>query len=181
VRRPLALAVAGVLVVGAALVSWSAPSPEQVQGPMAVTARVGEPATGRTLRVTVERIRLARAVRGGDWEGSTPGVWLVVRVRAEARLQATSLTGTVTVGDRSWTASERPPTSIGAELLDAGLPMEGDLLFELPRSALGGDAELEIATSSSIRLDSAVRVRLDLSRLAVQDRLTTEDPELVTS
>ncbi len=159
----MAVTAGAALLAGAALVAWSAPSDDDIQSPIATTAKVGETATGRTLRATVQKVEVARVVHGGGWTGTTSGVWLVVRLRAEALLRTTGVSATLTVGDRSWSASERPPTSLSDALLDAGLPAEGDLLFELPRSALAGRGTLQVTASSGARLDSAIRVPLDLA------------------
>lgn len=169
------------LVVAAGLVAGTAPAPSVLQGPIPVGAAVGQQAQGRDIVVTVQGVALARTLRSDDWTGAASGVWVVVRLRAETRLTSGAVTGSLTVGGRTWNVSDRPPVSLDQTSVDPGLPVEGVLAFEVPRSALVDGAILQLGRSPRPQADSAIRVRLDLAGAPVRPSLRVDAPQGVGS
>jgi hypothetical protein len=177
VNRVIA-ALAGLgLLVAAGLVAETAPSPAVLQEPIPVAAAVGQRAQGRDIVVTVQGIALARTLRSDDWTGTASGVWVVVRLRAETRLTSGAVTGSLTAGGRTWNASDRPPVSLDQTSTDPGLPVEGVLAFEVPRSALVDGVVLQLGRTLRPQADSAIRVRLALAVARVRPSLRVDAPQ----
>lgn len=167
--RLAALAGAAVLLVGAVVVHQTTPTVEEQNAPFVTTAEVGEWAEGRTFGVRVEGVGLARELAGGDWSGTTDGVWVVATVTAEAAQEPGTLAGSLTIGDLHFDASERAGSSaLTGVPLSPGLAQRGDLVFEVPADVLrkdGDGARLRLATRRDPLLDSVVEVRVDLAVL----------------
>jgi hypothetical protein len=170
----------------ASFVLHSAPDRELQQSPIAVPGTIGEPVTGRNIRATVHSVAVAETVTAGNgWAGSTPGVWVVVDVSAEAvetDTGATLGTAVLRVGDSTFSASTRPDNATVARVrLATGIPLNGPLMFELPEgmasSAEAAEATVELALNPDPRVDSLLVVPVDLTGLPVQENLDADFPE----
>lgn len=184
-RHLVSAAVLAALLVVAGVVADTAPGESGWQAPIEVGGAIGETLTGRNIEATVLEVRAADAVTTANgWAGATTGVWIVVdaSVAAVVEDEAAPLGYAVLqIGDRSYSASERPGLSTLARAsLSTGIPVTGPLLFEVPRDALGSAdgraARLELGISADPRVDSVLVVPVDLTALAVQPQLETDAP-----
>ena len=157
------------LVVAAWAVAAATPGDELAEEPFRVAASVGERAEGRNIAVTVTDVRAADTVTAANgW--TADGTWVVVdlEVEAVASEQGTALTlATLTIGDRTYGASERPE-SLARQHLSVGGPRTGSLAFEVAEGALEGDGMLHLGVSADPRLDSLIELPVDLDDLTVE-------------
>lgn len=163
-KRWLSWTLGVVFVVGAWLVALATPPEDAREAPFAVTASVGEEATGRDIVATVEGLRRADTVTDGAW--SAEGNWLVVDLSISSRVSPRTLAhATLQIGDRTFAATERADGSLYQQGLTAGVPRSGSLAFELPADLEAGTGVLRLATLSDVRLDSVVEVTVPLSEI----------------
>jgi hypothetical protein len=168
--RWLAAGAAALLLVASWLVAFVTPTDAERDAPFVTSMTVGERATGRNLSVTVEAVRLAHAVHTNRWEADGPTLWVVIELSAEAvhdDIRASLLGMTLRVGDRSYRASERPE-SLWERGLSTGIPTSGVLAFELPQAAATGHGMLDLSLTNDTRVDSVLRLAIDLAALEVE-------------
>lgn len=169
-RRLLPLLAAVALVAVAVALHLTTPDTEESLAPFVVRAEPGQWAEGRSVAARVDGVQVAARVTDGDWTGTTGGVWVVVSMSAETRLDPTTVAASLRLGERRYDASARGGTSTLDGLpLSPGLPSRGDVVFEVPAAALeahGGSARLRVGERFDPELDSAVEVPVDLTAVA---------------
>ena len=168
--RWLAAGAAALLLVASWLVAFVTPTDAERDAPFVTSMTIGEPATGRNLSATVEAVRLAQAVHTNKWEADGETTWVVVDLSAEAvhdDVRASLLGMTLRVGDRTYRASERPE-SLLKRGLSTGIPTSGVLAFELPEAAATGHGVLDLSLAEDTRLDSVLRLDIDLAALDIE-------------
>jgi hypothetical protein len=179
--RLLSWSAALMLLVAAWLVAWITPDGTRgYQEPFAVAATVGEPVVARNLAMTIDDLALADGVSSGRW--SATGTWLVVTadawvVRNETEAQVRE--AFLTVGDRTFRASERPGNfSTSATLfrfpLTLELPRRGAIAFELPEDVIADSGVLQFSFGNGVDdptahakllSDAVIELPVDLSTL----------------
>lgn len=182
-RRPLAWIAGAALAITAGVLTALTPSDDAVIGPFLAHGEIGEAAASRTLIATVTEAAFADQVAAEeDWEAE--GNWLVVTVVASARtteVDAQIRLATLTIGDRTFHASERPSTSFLDVPLRVGTDAVGTLAFELPADVTTGTAELRLTTRyATPELDDMIAVPIALDGLPRVDRMDVPEPGLVT-
>jgi hypothetical protein len=175
-RRLATVAVAAGLVGLAAVVTLTTPDEEDLTVPFAVRADDGETVTGRDIQARLSDPRLGEEATVGSWRGTTAGVWLSVEATVSPVVAPGIVDAQLTVGDYVFLSTSRPSTDTVTERAgEAGLPLSGVILFELPDTVAelpGADrAALTLATSSDPRLDSVIEYRIDLTALDVEPSL----------
>lgn len=184
--RARAIAAGGVLLAAALGISTLVPSEELMQSSYVTRVReLGVPVDLRAFSVTVTGARLADRVQTPEWTGTTEGVWLVVDLEFERRVDRGGITGGLRIGPNRYLLSERP----GLDAIDdggfgmPGLPWAGSMLVELPESALelpgARDAVLRIGTDSDAFLDDVAELHLDLTSLPRERSITVQPPARV--
>jgi hypothetical protein len=173
VTKPLAFVGALVFVALAFVAARTEPQEEFGFAPFAVRVEQGERGEGRGLQGAVDDARLADVVHLTSWTGTTTGVWLVVDVRMMTTENPSLAYATLRVGDRTWSASTRPGSrAMNSGGLEAGLPIAGSFVFELP-AELRDDPHARTATvhlseNSDTRMITVIEVELDLTTLAYE-------------
>jgi len=155
------------------------PGDDFADQPFVTQARIDEPAEGRNLRITVLDAR--RADHVSDERGwSADGTWVLVSFEAEAlssEKDSTLSRALLRIGDRAYTVSDRP--SVGADArthLAVGVPKLLTAAFEILDEDADAQATLELGFAKyDARLDSEIRLALDLAELDVDD--TAEIPD----
>lgn len=150
------------LLVAAWVVALITPPEDAAEAPFVTAAAIGEQVSTRTLTATIRDVRVAERVSAGGWEAE--GTWIVVDLDIAASLdeEASQLAGaSLTVGDRTYRASERPPSLFRASL-NVGIPQSGSLAFELPPDATDDTAVLRLSEDDEIRLDALIELTVDL-------------------
>lgn len=135
---------------------------------------VGQTATIRNLSLVVTDVHAARSITDATgW--SADGTWLVVDVDAaavESQYGSALAFAELTIGDRTFSATERGASLFRSGALVPGVMRHGSLAFELPSDALAGTAELRLANTLRVEDDGVIEVPIDLDGLAVQDSVT---------
>lgn len=169
VKPVVALGAIG-LVALAFAVARTEPGEDALTQPFATHVEPGERGEGRNVVAVVDGWQLADRVTLRSWTGETTGVWLVVDTRMGTVTRGKLAYAELRVGDRLWTPSLRAGLgSMQSTSLDAGLPMAGSFVFELPAELLedpdAARAVLRLSTDSDPRMDSVVELELDLATL----------------
>jgi hypothetical protein len=180
-RPALALPAGLGLLLLAFGVAYSTPGDAQVQAPFPVTGEVGDQIVSQHLVATVNDVGLTEVVELDFWRGTTSGVWLVVDATIQARIERTGVDANVFIAGVRYAATNRTSTdTVDGRVADAGFPVTGSILIELPADAQtmpGADsATLRISPGLNARLDSVIELRLDLTQLDVADRVALETP-----
>jgi len=170
--------------IGAAfLLHFTEPTDEQLQGPFVTYARFGQQVEGRDLTWIAEDAYLADRLTSAEWVGETDGIWLVIEGTISSKLGITSPDVSVLIGERRYSASDRPGDAALGGSLDAGLPQAGAFAFELPRSVLDGvdgkRVTARFATGFRVRLDSAIDMVLDVTELDHRTSAALPQPGVV--
>jgi hypothetical protein len=161
-RAWIAWSVGVALLAAAWLVALVTPPEDAAEAPFPVTADLGEEVSTRTITATVQDARVAEHVTARGWEAD--GTWVVVDldVAATTDERGARLRGaTLTIGERTYRASERPRSLFEADLR-AGIPQRGSLAFEVPAGAADDAAVLRLSEDSETRLDALIEVPVDL-------------------
>ena len=177
--------VAAGFIAATVVVSLLQPSDEFQQSPF-VTRMAGFdiPSNARAITVTATDAALADRVQTPDWLGDTEGVWLVVDLTFEPRIDRGGIAGEVRIGDTVYRASQRVESGIDSAIADPGLPWAGALLFELPASVLdrpeAGTTLVRFSSRDDTRLDEVLELVIDLGSLPHEASLSVPEPGRVT-
>lgn len=160
-------------------VAYSTPGDAQVQAPFVVSGEQGEQIVSEHLIVTVNDAQLADEVVVDEWRGTTSGLWLVVDATVEARTERSTVDVDVFIAGVRYPASGRISTkAVDGRVADAGFPVTGPVLVELPADILeragARAARVRVSTGLDSRLDSVIEVELDLTSLEQHDQVERE-------
>lgn len=185
-RRHTAVLLTAGFVAAALGLSVLVPSEDFQQGPyVEVIPALDAKVDSREFSITVMGARLADRVQTPEWTGMTPGVWLIVDIVFERRIDRGPITGSFRIGDTDYLLSERAELASidGAASSQPGIPWAGSMLIELPTEALAKpDADrsvLRFATRSDPRLDGVLDYEIDLTALDHEKSVTIFEPERV--
>lgn len=141
------------------------------------TGETGEPVIADNLEVVVTDVHAARSVVDANgW--SADGTWVVVDIDAAAvdsQDAAAIRLAELVIGDRLFTASERPVSARQAIPLVPGVSRSGSLAFELPPDALVGTATLRLGTTTIGALRPVAEIPLALDDLAVEQQVQLDE------
>ncbi|MEI3848831.1 MULTISPECIES: hypothetical protein [unclassified Microbacterium] len=178
-RGPASWAItAALLAVGGVVVALTPPE-HAGEEPFPVVVEIGERGVGRNIDVTVHDVRRVRELSEPPDDTSylprTPwtatGNWVVVDLDAAAVVQqvGAQLGGAfLEIDGRTYQATERPESLYRIPLVP-GVPRSGSVAFELPDGLSPGRAVLAFSATWDPRVDSQIRVPIDLSDVSVQD------------
>ena len=160
-------AAAGMAAVAVAIgagIKWIGPDPASALRPFAKAGAPGESLNVRTFTITVQTARAATSLQAGGAAQPTQGVWVIVRVRLIANLEPTHV-GYAAVRDgagRTFLASDRvkQPLIDGSRAFQPGIPIEGEVVFEVPQDALDGLTVLFAAHPDRLAMDTMAEVVL---------------------
>ncbi len=138
------------------------------------------------MTVTVTGARLADRVQTPDWTGTTDGVWLLVDIAFDRRIELGSIKASLRIGDVDYATSRRTDDTIDRSAFpQPGLPWAGTVLVELPKSVLDDaaatSAVMRFAAQELPRLDGALDFTLDLTALDHQTSITLQQPGRVAT
>ena len=179
-RARSALAGLGLLALAFG-VAFSTPGTAQVEAPFAVSGDVGERVVSQHLVVTTHAMTLAHEVVVDTWVGTTSGVWLVVDATAEARTERSTLGTAVFIDGVEYGSTTRTSSdTLDGRVVDAGFPITGSVLVELPADILdrpgARSATVRFSTDGDVRLDSVIEMEVDLTALDVENRAERDVP-----
>ncbi|GAB3972402.1 hypothetical protein V1634_07505 [Plantactinospora veratri] len=172
------------LAVGGAIANWrpvNGGGAEARERPFVQPGRFGETVSTRVFDATVLDVRGAARVASGGEAYDTAGIWIVLRVRLTTRDEATSV-GYAALRDqrdRTFRATTRFTQSlVGAgRVLQPGIPVEGDLAFEVPRDAATRLTAYFGQQQVDIRMDDLAEVPLPtLDRARIDEWASASAP-----
>lgn len=181
----------GVLVLGAlavgGLVNSRAPDTDHRERPFVTTGVVGKAVDARAFDVTVLSVRgTMKLAQSGKWH-DTGGVWVLVRVRLAARDEPATV-GYAAVrdaADRTYLATVRITQPLVARPLQPGIPVEGEIAFEVPPK-VGPTLAIRLAAPLlDQRMDAVAEIPLKIKSSMVDqwlketDVTTLDDAEVV--
>lgn len=190
-RGALAWGTGMAMLVAAWFVAWITPDGEErITDPFSVSAGIGERVEAGNLGVQVHSATMTEGVVFDGWRAG--GTWLVVSLDAWLTQKEAATIGRayLTVGDRTFTASERPgnydmAAALNGGSLHVGVPRSGGLAFEIPtdaagpatlRLAAGGDLSA-LSANDNLAGDAVITLELDLSQLERSTRLALPETE----
>jgi hypothetical protein len=131
--------------------------------PFAVRVGLGETARARTLTATGLSVRGAVIISDGGPAHETGGVWVIVRIRATALDEPTPM-GYAALRDARgrefWASNRVKQTFSGGRNLQPGIPVEGEIAFEVPRDAATHVTLLLAERPHEHRMDSMIEIDL---------------------
>ncbi|WP_298867649.1 hypothetical protein [uncultured Microbacterium sp.] len=173
-RKALPWALTAVLLAGAWVVNAVALPDSASEAPFVSAATVGGTATAGNLTAKVIGVHAARSIN--DPSGWTAeGTWLVVELDAEAvdsQYGSMLSVAELTIGDRTFRATERGQTMFRTGALVPGVMRHGALAFELPEDALKGTAALRLANASTVADNGVIELPIDLGGIPIEDDIT---------
>lgn len=170
-RGLVAVLVAAGLAAIAVAVDGTVPGPTARYAPFSASG--SDVVTSGPLTVEVHQATLATSIVVDGEELSTTGVFVVV----EATVAWTGMTEFVArdlvVDGIVFDASTKAPTSIQESEPTAGLPVRGDLVFEVDPEALAAASVVDLVVSTGVDaqgdLQPQVVVRLDVDPTVVEE------------
>lgn len=141
------------------------------------TGAIGETVIADNLEVVVTDVHAARSIMDANgW--AADGTWVVIDIDAAAvdsQDGAAIRLAELVIGDRMFTASERPVSALQAIPLVPGVPRSGSLAFELPPDALVGTATLRLGTTTIGALRPVAEIPIALDELAVEQQVQLDE------
>ncbi|MEJ3748340.1 hypothetical protein WEI85_34280 [Actinomycetes bacterium KLBMP 9797] len=184
--RVTALLIAA-LALGAAIANWRPlnQSADDRERPYVRTGTIGQQVSARVFDATLLSARGAGKVGYQGQAHDTGGVWMIVRIRLTATDEATTL-GYAAVRDhrdRVYLATQRVSQQmLGGRTLQPGIPVEADLLFEVPRDAATDLTLLLAEPSIDHRMDTMAEIALPHYDTATVDGwASATEPAILTS
>lgn len=179
----VAAAIALILVAGIATVT--APDDSEVFSAVDSHGEPGEVVHSRSVDVRVGDIRIGETLDIDDEfhsvDSRTTGVWVVVDASVTWNVVDGALTYTnLRIGEREFRASDiQPVPSLMSAIMQAGVPMIGSFIFEVPASALtdAGAASAQVRPEFTVDPgpDTLPVITVDLTALPVEPAVTALD------
>lgn len=155
-------------------------TPDDMSTAIENTGRVGDRVSARLITVELVDVSLSERIEL-DYEeidGSTAGVWVVAEAIVTPTMSRINLDGSsLRIGGTTYGSSDLLGLEdVRTQPYGAGVPQQGILAFEIPKSALdapGADhATMVFATESRIVLDSVPVFEVDLTELPIRPSTT---------
>lgn len=178
------LGVGGLVIAAIALgglINSYAPDMDARERPFVRAGAQGETVDVRTFDVKVLGVRGAKEISESRKIRKTTGVWVLVKVRAVAREEPTIIGQAALVDGRGreFAATGRiSQPLVGGRSLQPGLPVEGEIIFEVPTDA----ADLSIRLASrplDVRMDAMAEIPLGVDRPTVDGWRSDAEPAVV--
>jgi hypothetical protein len=182
-RRPLEWLAALGLVAVASIAVATAPQDGTIADPFVRTGAVGEVVHGRDFDVEVLDVRLGESLDlAYDESGlESDGVWVVVDLVATANVDVVQLGYTeLRINGVGYATHDLPYPSMDFVDYGAGIPVQGSIVFEVPKSALDGagldDARVYFQYGVDVQLDDIPEVIVDLRELDLERTQVVDAP-----
>jgi hypothetical protein len=159
------------------LVADRTPDADQRVRPFVVSGAIDTAVPARTFDATVLAMRGAGTITAGRNARDTGGVWVLVQVRLVARDEPITLGYAALLDERGreYLATERfSQALIGGRTLQPGLPVTGEIAFEVPRAAAVRLSLRLAAQSLEHRMDAMIEVALPPADPAAVERWATD-------
>ncbi|MBB5870603.1 hypothetical protein F4553_003982 [Allocatelliglobosispora scoriae] len=157
--------VSATLLIGHLFIE-ATPDRDSGERPYLRSGTIGEVLDGRTFDATVVGMRGATQLSGSPFVHDTQGVWVIVRFRVVPRDEPVRLGYAVLVDeDERWfRATDRITQPLLGQELQPGIPVEGEIAFEVPKDSKHLAVRLTEETFD-IRMSAIVEVPLPIGDL----------------
>jgi hypothetical protein len=160
------------------------PDTETSQRPFVRHGQTGRAIDVRTFDATVLGVTGAAHIVQRDEVHDTNGVWIVVKIRAVARDKPVAI-GYAALRDarnRTYVRTDRIlQPLIGGRLLQPGIPVEGQVIFEVPRDAATHLTVLLAPAAIFLDMDALAEVPLPVDKAKVDAWVALKEPVPVES
>ncbi len=128
-----------VVLVAGYFITKAAPNSDKLERSFLTTAHAGESVTTRQFIAKVTGVRYATILKEGTKTRNTDGAWVLVKVSFTALSKEIIVDyGDLVSGDgRTFAPTDRVTQNMLSATLQPGIPAEGEIVFEVPRSSLG--------------------------------------------
>jgi len=177
VRTILAVLFAAAVLYG---MQYTRPLYSDITSPIVSSGGMNERIEASTFAVSLDRVRVARALNIETFGKSKPytssGVWIVAEGEAEAKFETLSLTSGEWL-DRNgirYVLTDRVPATIEmmpGDVYQPGLPRRILLVFEVPEAAIA-DGTVVVARTKLMPLDDEIRIATNASDQNIESAIT---------
>lgn len=149
------------------LINTLVPDVDTRERPFLESGQTDKNVETRRFDITLLGTRVAKVVEADGWKHDTQGKWVILRVRLVAKnkpvgVQYAAIHDT---SDRTFLMTDRlEQPLIGARLLQPGIAVEGEVVFEVPKDANGLTARFAVQSGDSgvRRMDAMADIALPL-------------------
>lgn len=176
-RLGTAVLVAGAVAVGGAVNAY-APGPELRERPFINSGHKGDRVVGRTFDAELLGVRGGAIVTSRSQPHDTGGVWVIIKVRLTAHEKPQQINyGAIRDGDdRIFRSSGRIDNNPPYRIMQPGIPIECEIVFEVPKDVPLPIAARLSASFSDLRMDSVAQLELDVTRQQLQQWAADQAP-----
>jgi len=181
-RAGSVLLVIAALGVGDLILRYT-PDVDERERPFLAEGEQGEAVEARLFSATVLKTRTAAVVKASGALHDTQGIWVILRMRFESLDEPLSIVYAAVVDEqgRSFYASDRlkQPLVDGSRMLQAGIGVEGEVAFEVPRDAVSLTAQFsDVRTSRAMQAITDITLPLDDGVWLKREPVTLEPIEV---
>ena len=176
-RTVLALLFAAVALYG---LQHTRPFYSDITSPIVSSGGMNERVEASTFALSLNRVRVARALNVETFGTSKPytssGVWIVAEGEAEAKFKTLSLTSGEWLDHNGirYVLTDRVPATIEmmpGDVYQPGLPRRVLLVFEVPEHAVAGGTVI-VARTKLLPLDDEIRIATNASGNEIEPAIT---------
>jgi hypothetical protein len=133
------LLIVATVAAGDAIIKHT-PGSEEVTRPFVYSGPVGQEVDGLSITATVHSVRGAKSIADRDGDVvTTDGVFVVVKLTLTAKVETINLiTPRLISNGKTYDSSERMRQPLDPISLQPGVPVQGEMAFELPNAAAPG-------------------------------------------
>ena len=169
-RRLRTIALVVFALIAGTAVNRLTPEPVRSQQPFLLSGSVGSPVAARTFTLTALDSRTGPELAGDEFGSGPPvldtaGVWVMVKVRVESLREPTRIAYAALVDEqgRTFRSTFRTTQNLVDRTLQPQLPVEGEIVFEVPADALGRMRLRASPGGLDRRLDAMTDIALDVT------------------
>lgn len=155
------------------------PGSEQVSRPFVHSGPIGQEVQGLGFTATVQSVRGAKSIEDADGDVlATDGVFVIVKLTLTAKVETTNLLYVALVSNgKTYELLERVRQPMDTIALQPGVPVQGEMAFELPGAAATG-SRLQLCPDhvNDSRNQTITEISLGIDQTAVTKWLAVKDP-----
>lgn len=159
----------------------STPDADKRERPFVVGGEQDTPVEARLFTATLLKTRTAGIIQSGG-SHDTQGVWLILRMRFVALRKPLAIryAAVVDARGRTFLASDRVKQTIasGGRILQPGIGVEGDVVFEVPRDATELTAQFADTTNRAMQAVAGITLPIDDGLFITREPVTLDPTEV---
>jgi hypothetical protein len=156
------------------------PGSEEVTRPFVYSGPVGREVDGLSITATVHSVRGAKSIADRDGDVvTTDGVFVVVKLTLTAKVETTNLiTARLISNGKTYDSSERMRQPLDPISLQPGVPVQGEMAFELANAAAPG-SRLQLSPEDHLLIggnETVTEINLGIDEATVAKWLAEKSP-----